>query len=142
MKTFRYFSATLLVGASLICGVAQASATTGGSTASAPPVPTSCSGTGTACAYQQPNTGRVDLRLTGSSGTKALSGICPVSKPQFFQMIPPFTLLSYTNRSQCPITLVDDQHKRHSLPVGSGEVPGGLRIIKVIVDPVGPGRQL
>lgn len=111
-------------------GIAQAASTS-------PPL-LSCSGTAVAgaCAHQQPSSGRVDVVLMGPAGTRAVSGVCPVSKPQSLPVRPPVTVVSYVNRSQCSITVVDDQGKRHTLLVGKGEFPGGLVIVEIIIDPV------
>ena len=131
VRLFAGASVALLVTLLPQAGIAQA--------ASAAPMPASCNGTVTAaaCAHRQPGAGRFDVSLTGPSGTRALFGVCPASRPQTIDLRPPFTVESYNNRSQCQITLIDSQGMSHPLSFGRGGFPGGLVIAQVVIDPVG-----
>jgi hypothetical protein len=130
-RLFLGASVALLVTLLPQAGIAQA--------ASATLVPASCKGTATAAAcgaHREPGFGRFNVSLTGPSGTRALFGVCPASKPQTIGLRPPFTVESYDNRSQCQVVLVDSHGMRHPVPFGRGVFPGGLVIVQVVIYPV------
>lgn len=106
---------------------------------SAAAMPASCNTTATAvaCAHRKRGLNRFDVSLTGPSGTRALFGTCPAPRPQTIDLMPPFTVGSYDNRSQCQIELVDSQGMSHPLQFGMGKLPSGLVAVQVIIDPVG-----
>jgi hypothetical protein len=107
-------------------------------------MPASCNGTATAmdCARREPGFGKFDVSLTGPSGTRALFGVCPASRPQTIDLRPPATVESYDNRSQCQITLVDSYGMRHPVPFGRGVFRPGLVIVQVVIYPLDfPGRS-
>ena len=128
-RLFAGASVALLITLLPQVGIAQA--------ASAPPMPASCNGTAAAvaCAHREPGFGRFDISLTGPSGTRALFGVCPASRPQTVDLRPPFTVESYDNRSQCQIVLVDSHGTRHPVPFGRGVFPGGLVTVQVVIYP-------
>lgn len=128
-RLFTGASVALLVALLPQAGIAQA--------ASTPSIPTSCDGTATtvACAHREPGSGRFDVSLTGPSGTRKLFGVCPASSPQTIDLKPSFTVMSYNNRSQCQIALVDRHGMRHPVPFGSGVFNEGLVAVQVVIYP-------
>lgn len=117
----------------------MASLLSGSAIAHATPASASCgaAATITACAQPEPGSGKVDLTLSGPSGTRKLLGTCPAQKPQTIVITPPFTATSYNNLSQCQITLIDNGGMSHPIPADSGKFSNELVVTRVVIEPIG-----
>jgi hypothetical protein len=127
--TEMFAGASVALMASLLSGAAIAHAT---------PASAACGATATitACAQPEPGSGKVDLTLSGPSGTRKLLGTCPAQKPQTVVIMPPFTATSYNNLSQCRIALVDNGGMSHPIPADSGKLPNELVVTRVVIEPI------